>query len=309
MGASRAAAIDIGTNSVLLTVAERGPAGLAPVLERATITRLGEGVDQRRALSDAAAERTLACLREYAATLRELGSPPLRVVGTSALRDAALGSEFCAAARELLGEAIEIISGEREARLSYRGALSGLTELAELDAACPVLVFDVGGGSTEIIAAQGGTIHWCQSLDVGCVRLTERLLRADPPTPSEIEGARALIRRALAALPAPHGEVALVGVAGTLTTLAAVARGISPYDPERVHGARLTAEEMETLTTRLAALSTAERTALPGLSPKRADVIVAGALIACEVLRWAGAEGCIVSDRGVRWGLLHEQLG
>ncbi len=320
MRPSRAASIDIGTNSVLLAVAERGPAGLVPVLERATITRLGEGVDQRRALSPRAVERTLGCLRDYATALRELGSPALRVVGTSALRDAALGDEFCAAARDLLGVAPEIISGELEAQLSFQGALSGLPQL---DDASQVVVFDIGGGSTEIITAQGGEVVWCRSLDLGCVRLTERLLTGDPPKASQLEAARALIRSALATLPSlmapaadgwsrsqrePAGQTTLVGVAGTLTTLAAVAQGLVPYDPERVHGARLTALELEALTIKLATLTTAERTRLPGLAPKRADVIVAGALIACEVLRWAEADSSLISDRGVRWGLLHAQL-
>jgi exopolyphosphatase/guanosine-5'-triphosphate,3'-diphosphate pyrophosphatase len=302
----RVAAIDIGTNSVLLLVAERRGGELVAVVERATITRLGQGVDASRALSDDAVERTLACLERYADEARALGVERLDVVGTSAMRDARGGERFRARAAALLGVEPRVISGDEEARLTFEGAISGL---GLADDACAV--FDVGGGSTEIIAGPGGG---AVSLDVGSVRLTERHVRSDPPAPGELEAARADARAALATLPEGLTRRAralpLVGVAGTVTTLVAVARGIVPYDGARVHGARLTRAELDAARGALASRTLAERRALPGLEPARADVIVAGAVLVGEIVAWARGEGSVrgevalvASDRGVRWGL------
>ncbi len=298
----RLASIDIGTNSVLLTVAEAGPTGLLPVVERATITRLGEGVDRTRALSEAAVERTLSCLAAYAEVLRAEGVARVEAVGTSAMRDAAGGATFVERAAELLGAAPRVISGEEEARLTFTGGLSGLT----LDGDGAALVFDVGGGSTELILGRASPPHIesARSLDIGSVRLTERHVRSDPPSSQEL---RALDDDIAAALrgAVPTGTRALVGVAGTVTTMGAIARGIDPYDARSVHGLRLGADEVRAVARRLAALPLAERCALPGLSAKRADVIVAGARIVTAVLDASGAAALVVSDRGVRWGLLH----
>ncbi len=301
----RVAAIDIGTNSVLLLVAEArapeaGGAGLpgadelVAIADRATVTRLGEGVDRSRALAPEAVERTLACLEQYADEARALGAERIDAVGTSAMRDAAGGEAFRGRARAVLGVEPRVISGDEEARLTFEGALLGLT----LDG--PAAVFDVGGGSTEIITAGGAR---AVSLDVGSVRLTERHLREDPPAPVELEAVRAAARRALAAAPALALGERLVGVAGTVTSLAALSLGVAPYDGARVHGARLGRAELERLTRELAALPLAERRRLPALDPKRADVIVGGAVLVEEVVAWAHADELVVSDRGVRWGL------
>ncbi len=306
---ARVAAVDIGTNSVLLVIAAAGPGGPRPLLERATITRLGEGVDKTRRLAPAAVERNLACLRSYAADLHAHGSPPLDVVGTSALRDAHGAEAFLDEAERILGVRPRVIAGDEEARLTFRGALSGLSLHGRL------LVFDIGGGSTELIvgdAAGAAPPESRVSLDIGSVRLFERHVHTDPPAEGELVRVEAQIRSALSAAEPltrlARGEpTTLVGVAGTVTTLKAVELGMPAYDAARVHGAVLTLSAVEALYARLAGMSLAERVALPGLEPKRADVIVAGALIVRELLRAAGATQAVVSDRGVRFGLL-EQL-
>ncbi|WP_437637949.1 Ppx/GppA phosphatase family protein [Sorangium sp. So ce854] len=301
------AAIDIGTNSVLLLIAERRGGELVALVERATITRLGQGVDAARALAPEAVERTLACLARYGEEIRSLGVERVDAVGTSAMRDAAGGEAFIARARDLLGVAPRVISGPEEAELTYAGALTGL----ELPAGGPRIVFDVGGGSTEIIVgAAGGQVERAVSLDVGSVRLTERHVRSDPPAEAELEAVRADARAALATVPAGplSGAPTLVGVAGTVTTLAALVRAVVPYDGARVHGARVHGAEVVAITSRLAALPLAARRQLPALDPARADVIVAGSVLIEEILAWASrAAGApvdlIASDRGVRWGL------
>lgn len=302
-GAGRVAAIDIGTNSVLLLIAEPRDGDLVAVVEEATITRLGEGVDRTRRLADAAIERTLACLARYAATIAAHGVARLDVVGTSAMRDAAGGEAFRDRAETLLGARPRVIPGDEEARLTFEGALVGIAPPPG-----DVLVFDIGGGSTEVILGRGGSPIAAQSLDVGSVRLTERHVHTDPPTPAAIDAIRADVRAELATLPAALRPDAaepptLVGVAGTVTSLAAIEGSVEPYDAARIHGSRLERGALERLVGRLAAAPLASRRALPGLSPGRADVIVAGAVVCEEIARWAGATALVVSDRGVRWGL------
>lgn len=305
---AKVAAIDIGTNSVLLVIAAAEATGPRPLLERATITRMGEGVDKTRRLAPAAVARNLDCLRAYAEDLRQHGSPRLDVVGTSALRDAEGASEFLDEAERILGVRPRVIAGDEEARLTFRGALSGLGAAL----VGKLLVFDIGGGSTELIvgdAAGTAPPESRLSLDIGSVRLFERHARSDPPAPQELAAIEADIERALAsagplARVHAHEPLTLVGVAGTVTTLKALELGLTPYDPARVHGAVLTLSAVESLCAKLASLPLAERTRLPGLEPKRADVIVAGALIVRDLLRRAGATQAVVSDRGVRFGLL-----
>lgn len=301
------AAIDIGTNSVLLLIAERRGGELVALVERATITRLGQGVDAARALAPEAVERTLACLARYGEELRSRGVERVDAVGTSAMRDAAGGEAFIARARELIGVAPRVISGPEEAELTYAGALTGL----DLPTRGPTIVFDVGGGSTEIIVGSaGGAVEQAVSLDVGSVRLTERHVRTDPPAAADLEAVRADARAALATVPAVPLLAAptLVGVAGTVTTLAALVRDVAPYDGARVHGARVSGAEIVGATSRLASLPLAARRQLPALDPARADVIVAGSVLIEEILAWAsrlaGAPvDLVASDRGVRWGL------
>ncbi len=306
-GPARVAAVDIGTNSVLLLVAEAGGGGLAPVRERATVTRLGQGVDATGRLHPEAEARTLACLARYADEARELGAFPVAAVGTSALRDAEGGGPFLDRAAALLGERPRVLSGEDEARLTFAGALSGLALAGE------VAVLDIGGGSTEWVVGTNGAggprVRSAQSVNVGAVRLTERFVRGDPPSAAERAAVRAATLEALRPLSAAPFGGELVGVAGTVTTLAAVHLGVHPYDGARVHGARLTRAELEATLERLASLPLAERTCLPGLDPARADVIVAGGELLAAVLAWCGAEALHVSDRGVRWGLAAERAG
>ena len=298
----RVAAIDIGTNSVLLLVAEVQGDDIVPLVERATITRLGQGVDRTRHLAPEAIERTLACLERYAADIREHAPESVFVVGTSAMRDAEGGASFRESARAILGVEPRVASGDEEAELTFLGSLSGLPIEGD------VLVFDVGGGSTEIIVGDSRTGPRAKiSLDIGSVRLTERHVRADPPGSEELRAVREDVRAALAKVPfAPSGAV--VGVAGTVTTLAAFVKDIAPYDAARVHGAELLASEVASAADRLAALPLDQRKALPAIDPKRADVIVAGAVLVDELLRFCGAERVVVSDRGVRWGLVVRAL-
>lgn len=290
-------------------IAARGAAGPEPLLERATITRLGEGVDQTRRLAPAAVQRNLACLRAYADDLRAHGSPPLDVVGTSALRDAEGARDFLDEAERILGVRPRVIAGDEEAALTFRGALSGLSLSGEL------LVFDVGGGSTELIRGSAQALAAPQarlSLDIGSVRLFERHVRTDPPSAAELAAVEADIARELGAaaslLERSSSAITLVGVAGTVTTLKALELQLAVYEPARVHGGVLTLDGVEKLCAKLASLPLAQRKELPGLEPKRADVIVAGALIVRDLLRRTGAASAVVSDRGVRFGLLENLL-
>lgn len=299
----RVASIDIGTNSVLLLIAEGDDSGARPLVERATITRLGQGVDKTRRLAPEAIDRTLDCLSRYAEEIRAAAPAELLVVGTSAMRDAEGGASFRERAAAILGVMPRVASGDEEAELTFLGALSGI------DATGDVLVFDVGGGSTEIITGPaGGPPRDKISLDIGSVRLTERHVRSDPPGAAELAAVRADVRSALAAVPfRPVGQ--LVGVAGTVTTLAAFTKNIAPYDAGRVHGLTLGLSEVARATAELSALPLEERKRLASIDPKRADVIVAGAALVEEVMRFCAAEAMIVSDRGVRWGLVSRALG
>jgi exopolyphosphatase/guanosine-5'-triphosphate,3'-diphosphate pyrophosphatase len=230
------------------------------------------------------------------------------VVGTSAMRDAEGGEAFRERAGALLGVEPRVISGDEEARLTFEGALVGLPAAGGGE----MLVFDVGGGSTELVLGDRGGIRAAKSLDVGGVRLTERHLRSDPPTAPQLDAVRADVRAALSGLTGDLAAVSgslsergadLVGVAGTVTSLAAIAAAVDPYDASRIHGARLLREELAELAVRLGSMTIEARRQVKGLSPKRADVIVAGAIVCDEVAAWSGATGVIASDRGVRWGL------
>jgi exopolyphosphatase/guanosine-5'-triphosphate,3'-diphosphate pyrophosphatase len=298
------ASIDIGTNSALLLIADVRGASLTRVLDRAVVTRLGAGVDASRALAPDAVARTLDVLREYALELRARGVTALRAVATSAVRDATNRDDFLGPARALLGVEVETLSGEEEARATFRGALLGLA----LEAGEPVVTFDIGGGSTEVIIGRAGDRdpRSARSIDIGAVRLTERHLRADPPTANELHALRVAADRALAALGASPMGHTLVGLAGTVTTLAAVHEAVVPYAHERIHGMRLARPVVDLVADRLTSLPLDLRRAVPGLDPRRADVIVAGVVIVQAVMDWAGAASFVVSDGGVRVGLLAE---
>ncbi len=299
---SRLAAVDVGTNSVLLLVAERGPDGVVrPVREEADITRLGRGVDRTGLLSDEGMEATLEVLARYAALARADGARALVVIATSAARDARNGAEFLARARQRVGATVEILSGSEEARLSY---LAVARDFAAEAGAPGLLAIDVGGGSTELVHGSGDRVLFRVSLDIGSVRLTERCVRSDPPAPQEQEAVRAAVRAALAALPAPPRGARAVGVAGTVTSLFAIAHAIEPYDAGRVHRGWLSMADIARVRARLCALPVVGRRLLPGMQPKRADVLPAGALLFETVLSHLDLPGAHVSDRGLRWGVL-----
>lgn len=301
----RIASIDIGTNSVLLTVVEDGEAELRVVEQFATVTRLGQDVDRTGKLHPSAIARTLDCLRIYRQHLDRLKVVRAMAVGTSALRDAKGGAHFVASARDILGFSPEIISGDREAELTFLGALHGLAIEGTS------FVFDIGGGSTELILGrkQDGRVNIERgiSLNMGSVRLTERCAISDPPTAPELDAVRAEIRHLLrtSAFFVPPGTLA-VGVAGTVTTLAAISEKMSSYDPAFIHGYLLKRNTISELVTLLSMMTVEQRKELPGLTPGRADVIVAGAILCEEIVRFAGADELLVSDRGVRFGLLAE---
>lgn len=293
--------IDVGTNSVRF-LAVRGD---ERVLERNAITRLGAGCDAAKSLSPAAMERTRDAIVLAAASFSEAGGDPLlhlRAVGTSALRDAANGAEFAAAVVRACGVRLEIVSGVREAALVARGvasahALSG-----------PFLLFDAGGGSTEVVAGRDGRVDFLESLDVGAVRMTERHGR-----PADAAAALAL-RDALSPefaelarhLPPGASSGALFGLGGTITTLAALSLGLDRYDAARVEGARLSATDSDALLVRLAETPLSVLEAKPGMEPGRADIIVAGAAIVSAVLRGLAADAVRVTTRGIRHGVLAE---
>jgi exopolyphosphatase/guanosine-5'-triphosphate,3'-diphosphate pyrophosphatase len=303
----RVATIDIGTNTVLLLVAERDEDGeLLPVAERATITRLGEGVDRTRRLSGEAIARTVACLEEYADVIRDLGAQRVAVVGTSAMRDAAGGEQLRSFVRDRLGVEARVVTGEEEARLTFRGALSGLP----VDSSRAVAVFDIGGGSTEVVIgrtdATTSEIAYAVSFDVGSVRLSERHVAHDPPSRQELDDLAQAARTAFAPVPPLPEARTPVGIAGTMTTLAAVSLALDPYDGARVHGHTMTKRELEDVVARLASMDLAARRRVTGMEPKRADVIVAGGVLALALLEHWRADAVVISDRGVRWGLAEE---
>jgi exopolyphosphatase/guanosine-5'-triphosphate,3'-diphosphate pyrophosphatase len=296
----RIAAIDVGTNTALLTIAEDG----RPLEERAEIVRLGEGLDQSGRLKDEAIARTVATVAGFAAAIARHGCDRVAAVTTEAVRKAQNGADFVARASEALAPAggrMEVIDGEREARLCWSAVAGSFPSLRG-----PRTVVDIGGGSTELIVGEEG-VEGVVSLPIGSVRLSERIVAHDPPTADEQARLAATVDEALAGAPALRG--ALVGIAGTVTTLAAMSQRLDTYDATRVHGSRLSRDAVEALVASLAATPLADKRRTPGLDPKRADVIYAGAVILARVMARAGAGECIVSDRGIRWGLIYELAG
>ena len=299
----RLAAIDIGTNSTKMTVADVSDAGLlSVVLEESDVTRLGEGVDHSRRLGDAPMARTLAAIVRFADAARRLGAETILGAGTSALRDASNGADFIADILAKSGVDVQIITGDREANLAYAAVRSdaGLG----IPAGASLLVFDIGGGSTELILGDAGGVGRYKSLDIGAVRLTERFFRADPPAPAELSSARQLALDSLAAFPVPAGSLIVAGIGGTALNIAAVTLGQTTSNTDAVHGTTVSSAEVSAAFTRFASLSLADRRVIPGLEPKRADVIVAGALILETLLSYFAADKFLLSARGLRYGLL-----
>jgi exopolyphosphatase / guanosine-5'-triphosphate,3'-diphosphate pyrophosphatase len=298
------ASIDIGTNTILLLVAEVEHGTVTRVLhDEQQIARLGRGVDANRRLRPETMERAAAYLRTYKATAEALGAERIVAVGTSAMRDAANASEFCAYIAAAVGITIEIISGEEEARWTFRGGIQEFT-----DRASRFSVLDIGGGSTEVIVGDNDAIASKQSFDVGCVRMTERFLRSSPPADDEITQARMMIRRMLQPIQAFNVDSTLgIAVAGTPTTLAALYQRLPTYDRERVTGFMLDRKIIWELFDRLKMMTVEEIAALPQVSEGRADVLLAGVLILMEYLDVTGLGGVLVSDRGLRYGMLERK--
>ena len=301
------ATIDIGTNTTLLLVGRAAAgAGVEVLAERAEITRLGRGIGTTGVLGGAGIGATLDVLREYARIAREHGAT-IAAIGTEGLRRAKNARDFLDPAREILGRDVEVIDGEREAALTFRAVVESFpAETGEGS----VTVIDIGGGSTEIIVAERGQVRVRTSLPIGSVRLTERHVHSDPARDEEIAALRAEIGAALAPVTelSSAAHTHLVGVAGTVTSLAAMAQSLASYDPARVHGFHLTRTALDAEIARLSKSTQPEREKFAGLDPRRADVILAGALILQAIAERAAVDAILVSDRGIRWGLLHELL-
>ena len=305
---ARVAAVDCGTNSIRLLVADVTDAGLRDVHREMRVVRLGQGVDATGVLAPEAIERTRVALADYTMVLRRKGVERVRMVATSATRDAANRDDFFSMVRATLGAEAEVISGDEEARLAFDGAVG---ELDPGDG--PFVVVDVGGGSTEVVVgaltASGPVVHAARSVDVGCVRLTERCLPDDPPTPEQVEKARAaaagILADAVAAVPV-EGVRTWVGVSGTVTTLSALALDLPAYDPDVIHLSRLSLPDLHRVTTDLLAMPRAQRAALGPMHPGRVDVIGGGAIIVEELARGLARVGItemVVSEHDILDGI------
>ncbi|WP_037161416.1 Ppx/GppA phosphatase family protein [Rhodococcoides fascians] len=307
---TRVAAIDCGTNSIRLLVADIKDGVLTDVAREMRVVRLGQGVDATGSFAPEAIERTRVALEEYAGIIREAGASALRMVATSATRDAANRDDFFVMTREILdpivpGSVAEVITGDEEARLSFAGAVG------ELDAkGAPFVVVDLGGGSTELVLGDRKGVRAAFSANIGCVRLTERFLHSDPPTADEIAGARAYAREKLeeAFEDVNIGEASSwVGVAGTMTTIAAIAAGLQEYDADKVHLTRVSFGDLFDVCDRLIGMTRAGRAALGPMHPGRVDVIGGGAIVtsvlAEEFERRGAVSTLVVSEHDILDGI------
>ncbi|MBV9850717.1 MAG: Ppx/GppA family phosphatase [Armatimonadetes bacterium] len=301
----RLAAIDIGTNSTKMTVADaQGDGTLSVVAEDSEVTRLGEGVDAAKRLKDEAIGRTLQAVQRFAESARSQGAERVLAAGTSALRDAANGQDFIARARERARVEVEIITGDHEAELAYAAVRSDASLNLPPDAL--LLVFDIGGGSTELILGQGPDVRRHKSLDAGAVRLTERFLKSDPPPDDELAQASRFADDLLETFPAPDQAPRVVGIGGTAVNLASVARALPKPDPDAVHASTLTLADVSAVLGRFRSVPLAERRQIPGLEPARADIIIGGVLLLSRLLARFHTDQFTVSARGLRFGLLAE---
>ncbi len=292
------AVVDCGTNTTRLLITDgREPAAV----RRSEITRLGRGVDAAGRLDPSAVERTLECLQNYRRHIDGYSPDVVRVIATSAVRDASNRSEFLKPAEAILQAAPEVLSGREEAETAFRGAVSDLDPSGG-----PYLVVDIGGGSTEL-SFGGEHCADALSLDIGSVRLTEKYIHHDPPLPEELSACLSItelhLDDALRAIPALGGPCRLVGVAGTITTVAAVELGLADYDRDRIHHYRLSKDAAEDVFRTLATEALADRVHNPGLHPGRADVIVAGVCILVRIMRYFDFDECLVSEADLLDGL------
>ena len=295
------AAIDCGTNAIRLLIAAVDSNKVSDRLREMRTVRLGEGVDATGEFSNMALERTFAACREYAELLMQYEIKELRFVATSASRDVSNRDVFITGVKEILGVEPEVISGDQEAELSYRGALSGL------DVKGSVLVADIGGGSTEFVTTLADRSLVSESVNIGCVRMTERYLQSDPPTQQEVEAATREIRNQieLIARTVPiRTETTFIGLAGSVTTVAAMALGLHEYDADLIHGSALSLEEVDAVTNELLHMTRAQRAELGFMHPGRVDVIGGGALVLRESMRLLGFTQVVVSEKDLLDGVV-----
>jgi exopolyphosphatase/guanosine-5'-triphosphate,3'-diphosphate pyrophosphatase len=290
----RVAAIDLGTNSTRMLVADVEDGRVDEVVRRLKITRLGEGVDTRRRLLPHPIARVRNVLSDYRRELAQLGAERTLAFATSAVRDAENGDAFLGELEWSYGFETRLLSGHEEASLTFRGVSTDRAIDGE------TLVVDIGGGSTELVSGGSDALHFHDSLDLGCVRLTERFLHSDPPTAAELDECAAAVRSLLGErVPDDIRPSTAIGVAGTITSIAALDLGLREYDPERVHGHVVPREAVAKQLERLAGLPVAKRRELPALDPERAPVIVAGAVILREVLDHFGLDRIEASERDI----------
>jgi exopolyphosphatase/guanosine-5'-triphosphate,3'-diphosphate pyrophosphatase len=293
---ARVAAVDIGTNSTRLLVADVADGQIADIERETRITRLGEGVDERRRLLPLPIARVRNVLTDYRRTVETLGVERTLAIATSAIRDADNGEAFLGEIEWSYGFATRLLSGHEEALMTYRG----VTSERPLDEG--TVIVDIGGGSTELVAGDGGGVRWHDSIDIGSVRLTERFLHGDLPTREELHACAGAVRALLAERVPDEvrdATTTAIGVAGTITSIAALALGLEEYDRDRVHGSRVGAASLSEQLDRLASVPLAERRTLRPLDPDRAPVIVAGAVIARETLAFFGLDELEVSERDI----------
>jgi exopolyphosphatase/guanosine-5'-triphosphate,3'-diphosphate pyrophosphatase len=290
---TRVAAVDLGTNSTRLLVADVDGERLEEVERLLTITRLGEGVDERRRLLPVPIARVRNTLADYRRELEGLGATRTLAIGTSAIRDAENGEAFLGEIEWSYGFTTRLLDGREEAAMMLRGVAAGRAGTLE-----DALLVDIGGGSTELVISADGKPAESVSLDVGCVRLTERFLASDPPTPEELAAAATHVRTVLPVRPARSA----IGVAGTVTTLATLDLGLDEYDPERTHGHRIPRDTVDRQLDRLAGMTLEERLRVPGIEPGRAPVIVAGLVILREILDAFDLDEIEVSERDILHG-------
>lgn len=309
MSSCRVAAIDCGTNSIRLLVADvDAEAGtLVDLDRRMQVVRLGQGVDRTGRLAPEALDRTFAATRDYASAIAAFGAERVRFVATSASRDADNSAEFVDGVRSILGIEPEILAGEEEAALSFAGATR---ELLADGIPAPYLVADIGGGSTELVLGDGSGLISARSADIGCVRLTERHFTSDPPTAAQVEAAREDAEAGIslaAETVALRTAQTLVGVAGSVTTVAAMALDLPAYDSRTIHRARISADDIRDVTARLLGSTADERAALPFMHPGRVDVIGAGALVLATLVDRLALAEVVVSEHdildGTAWSL------
>jgi exopolyphosphatase / guanosine-5'-triphosphate,3'-diphosphate pyrophosphatase len=292
-------AIDIGTNAVLLLVMEKKEK-LTELHDFSTITRLGEGLLQNKRLSRTAMERTVRALERYETEIRKRGVVSVFCFGTSAVREAENRDEFIAMARDRTGLEVMVFSEYQEAYYTYLSVQRDhMLEKKDL------LIVDIGGGSTEIIQGTEGRFLGYRSLPVGTVKLTELFIRHDPPLPMELEETRRFVEELLSTAPI-HPSPSIVGMAGTMTTLAAMDLGLERYDKNRIHGHLLSRDAFGRWIDRLSHISLAERTAIPGMEPGREDVLLQGIILMREIMRSCDTDGVVVSTAGARYGVIYE---